>query len=135
MTKKSIATTLFAIAACHAAPKDDWHAVEPGEDSCPPLGSDEGALGTGRTRRPVCAPVVSLACAITLPCAVGTPRADGAFDVTATPNQHIVAHLRRYCEGPRCFPALLTRDLDCDGCGEPKPAETTCHFDADRCVP
>jgi len=131
MTKKWIAT-LWTIVACHAAPpKDDWRPVQPGEDSCPPLGSDEGALPA--TRSAVCAPVIDIACAITLPCAVGTPRADGAFDIAS--NEHVVAHLRRYCEGSRCFPALLTRDLACDGCGVPKPADTSCHFEAGRCVP
>ena len=120
-----------AVAACAGpAPKDDWRAVDPGNDSCPSPGTDEGALAA---RSPVCAPVVSLACAMTLTCTVGTPRAGGAFDVVDG-KRHIEARLRRYCEGTHCFPALLTRDLDCDGCGGGESADSTCHFDGDRCV-
>lgn len=96
------------------------------------VGQDAAATRT----KARCLPVVSTVCGCTYSCGVGAPRGDGVYDVEHPGWKPLLlsAQLTTWCAEGRCTEAFDAQ-LICSGVCTRKPADSTCHFDAEkRCI-
>ena len=116
-------TVLAALVACSSragAPAPERVANDVGVDAAAP-------------EQDRCLPVVAADCGCVWGCGIGTPLADGRYQVI---HEHwastITAHIDQWCVDGECTAAFFG-DIVCDGICSPSPADPTCHFVGHAC--
>ena len=91
--------------------------------------------GLANKEKALCLPVVSKECGCVYTCGVGWPVGKGKYKVRHSFWGDVLldARVDEWCVEKKCTRAFFV-EIVCSGICPPRPADSTCHFEADLCV-